>query len=72
VVAPRPVEVHILSYGRFYVTFSGEVGSPVCRVTYSRTGYVRLVPAPEARRIYADLVSRGYVVPGKLIEGTAA
>lgn len=72
VVAPRPVEVHVLSWGRAYVTFSGEVGSSVCRVTYSRTGYVRLVPAPEARRIYADLLSRGYVVPGRLISGTAA
>lgn len=72
VVAPPKVEVHVLAYGRRYVTFSGVVGSPVCRVTYQPSGYVRLLPVADARAIYADLRSRGYVVPGKLIEGTAA
>jgi hypothetical protein len=72
VVAPPTIDVHHLAYGRRYVTFSGVVGAPFCHVTYQPSGYRRYLPAPEARRIYADLVSRGYVVPGKLLEGTAA
>lgn len=66
VVAPPVVSVHHLVYGRRYVSFSGVEGAPTCRVTYSHNGYVRAVPAPEARRIYADLRSRGYVAPSAL------
>ena len=66
VVVPPAVEVHVLAYGRSYVTFSGVVGAPSCRVTTHPSGYVRLMSAPDARALYADYKRRGYVVPSSL------
>ena len=67
VVVPPKVFVHILSQGRDYVTFSGVKGSGTVRVTYSRTGYVRILGRDEALAIYADLKLRGWVPPGSLL-----